>query len=174
MLENGKYRGRPTSAALGLTKGGKEQIAVQFDLVDPAGESIAWYGYFTEGTMERTIQSLRYCGWTGTDLSVFTEGQPLPEEVCREVELVVEQEEYEGKVRAKVQWVNGGGGLALKNALTLDQAQAFARRMQGVITAMDRQGSQTRANPAPASTTPLEELEKQAESGSVPRGDVPF
>lgn len=146
MLAPGKYRGRPVSAALGLTSKGNEQIAVTFELVDPPGERVTWYGFFTEKTTDRTIQSLRYCGWTGNDLSVFVDGQELPPGVDQEVDLVVEHNEYEGKVTARVAWVNSGGGMGLRNALSQDQAKSFAERMKRQIGALDK------INGRPAST----------------------
>ncbi len=78
MLNPGKYRARPIAAALGLTSKGTDQIAVTFELLDPAGERITWYGFFTEKTTDRTLESLRHCGWKGNDLSIFVEGEPLP------------------------------------------------------------------------------------------------
>lgn len=152
MLNPGKYRGRPVSAALGLTSTNKEQIAVTFELVDPPGERITWYGFFTEKTTDRTLQSLRHCGWHGTDLAVFCEEQ-LPAGFDQEVELDVQHEEYpanSGKFQARVAWVNGGGGLAVKNAMTRDQAKSFADRMQRTIVALDKEAGRTAAAARPA------------------------
>ena len=75
MLAAGNYRGRPVRAALGTSSKGTEQIAVEFELIEPAGERMTWYGFFTEATTDRTIESLRHCGWQGNDLSVFVEGE---------------------------------------------------------------------------------------------------
>jgi hypothetical protein len=138
MLNEGNYRGKPVRAALGLTSTGKEQIAVQFELVEPAGTRMTWYGFFTDAATERTVESLRHCGWRGDDLSEFAEGRPLPAGFDQEVELVVKHEEYQGKTNARIAFVNGGGGLAMKEALTADQATAFARRMKSKIGAFDR------------------------------------
>jgi hypothetical protein len=194
MLAPGKYRGRPVAAALGLASTGTEQIAVQFDLVDPPGERITWYGYFTDATTERTIESLRHCGWRdpNNDLSVFVAGEPLPVGFDQEVELVVQQEAYNGKTQTKVAFVNGGGGLALKNALDKGQAQSFAERMKRQIDALDRAAGrpsggsaaprqaprttgarQTQAAPPPQDGPPDELIDQQADSVST-RGDVPF
>jgi hypothetical protein len=167
-----------------------EQIAVQFELVEPAGERRTWYGFFTESTIENTVKSLRACGWNdpNNDLSVFTEGSPLPAGFGLEVELVIEQEEYLGKVRDRIRWVNGGGGLALKRALTKEQATAFAARLGRQISALDKlqgrpsAGSSPRpaARPAvsgvpviPLADVPEQVLEDQ--SGGAPDGDgLPF
>ena len=137
MLAPGNYRGRPVRAALGITSKGTEQIAVEFELIEPAGERMTWYGFFTEATTDRTIESLRHCGWQGVDLSVFIEGEQLPAGFDREVDLVVKHEEYEGKTRARIAWVNSGGGLAMKNVMDKVQGQTFAERMKRQIVALD-------------------------------------
>jgi hypothetical protein len=187
MLNEGNYRGKPIRAALGLTSTGKEQIGVQFDFVEPAGTRLTWYGFFTDAAMDRTIESLRHCGWKGDDLSVFAEGQPLPEGFDQEVELVVKHEEYQGKVSARIAFINGGGGLAMKEALSVDQASAFARRMKSKIGAFDLAAGRAPATqqglprplPRPASAAPpvpptdgppQELVDEQAGQ----QGDVPF
>ena len=171
LIAEARYRGRPVAAALGLTSKGREQIAVTFDFVDPAGTRLTWYGYFTDDTTERTIEALRACGWKGDDLSVFVEGQPVPEGFDQEVELVVKHETWEGKTSARIAFVNSGGGLALKNALTLDQAQSFAQRMRSRIGAFDRAAGRGSSSARPAARP-------AAARGSTPTaaggfGDVP-
>lgn len=154
MISEGKYRGRPVRAALGLAGTGTEQIAVQFEFVEPAGERLTWYGFFTPDTEARTLEALRHCGWRGDDLSVFVEGQPPPEGFDQEVELVVKHEVYQGKTNARIAFVNGGGGLALKNALTSDQAAAFAKRMRSRIVALDKAASRAPASNGGAAPRP--------------------
>lgn len=145
-IQDGTYRARAVGAALGETKGGKEQVAVEFELLTDdltPGQRITWFGYFTEKTTARTIESLRICGWTGSDLT------DLEGIGANEVELVVENEEWEGKTRAKVQWVNkAGGGLSLAAPLSADKAKAFAARMKGAVLAFDQAAGQPR-KPAP-------------------------
>jgi hypothetical protein len=185
MLNEGTYRGRPARAALGLASTGIEQIAVMFDFVEPAGTRLTWYGFFTEATTERTIEALRHCGWRGDDLSVFAEGQPLPEGFDQEVELVVKHETYQGKTNARIAFINSGGGLAMKNALTVDQATAFAKRMKTKIGAYDRAAGRAAAPagqlprpaarpvsrgavPATADEVPLDVLDRQAAGEDIP------
>ena len=136
MIPAGKYIGTPVSAALGLTSTGKEQIAIQFELLDPVGERLTWYGFFTDAAFERTIESLRACGWTGSALDEFA-GEKLPAGVDHQVELVVQHEEYQGKTQVRIAFVNSiGAGLALKSAMDATQARAFAAKMKGRIAAL--------------------------------------
>jgi hypothetical protein len=146
MIESGTYEARPVTAALGMTKGDKPCVGVEFELVE-TGSHITWYGYFTDKTQERTIESLRFCGWTGTDLDNLSE---IGTKEKLTVQLVIEQEEYEGKVRAKVQWVNRGGGLQLNKPLAGTEARAFAARMKGAVLAYDQQKGSTKQATAPS------------------------
>jgi hypothetical protein len=183
MLDAGTYRAKAAEAALGETETGKEQIAVRFDLLDLEGQSITWFGYFTEKTTESTIKALRTAGWKGSDLMDLSD--LCNPETTPEVHLVVEHESYtnpqtgQTKVQAKVRWVNGSGGLALKKALDPNKAKAFAARMKAQVAAYDRSAGTPapKAKPQqrrPADGPPMEHLEQQ--SGGAPGGedDIPF
>lgn len=135
MIPPGRYKARAIEGALGETSGGKEQVAVLFEIVegDYQGQQMTWYGYFhgadsskAQKNAKRTLESLRHCGWKGDDLT------DLSGLGANEVQIVVEQEEYEGKIRTKIAWVNKCGGLALNTPLTGDKAKAFAARMKGL------------------------------------------
>jgi hypothetical protein len=95
MLSPGYYRARAVEYALGKTQNGTRQVAVRFEVLDeqgaPGGERVTWYGYFTEKTAERTLESLQYCGWEGDDVTDLTGIER------NEVQIVVEHEEYEGE-----------------------------------------------------------------------------
>lgn len=153
MIEQGKYRGRAREWALGVAGTGTKQIGVVFDLIDKPGEAITWYGYFTDKAFDRTIESMRHCGWEGVDLS------DLAGMDRNEVILVVEHEpetdesgtplnDENGnpRMRARVRWVNSQGGLAMANALEGNDLAAFAAQMRGRIAALDPR--QARAKPA--------------------------
>lgn len=168
MLPIGKYHGKPIEAVLGYTGGGSEQIAVTFELIDPPGQVIVWYGYFSDKTWERTIESLRACGWVGTDFEEFCYGQPLPLGFDKTVELVIDHEPDQNNVlRAKVRWVNSVRGPAVKRVLDSNQARQFAARMRGNIIAWDR-ANETPQGP-PAGNPPAPEL-----SESVSDDEIPF
>jgi hypothetical protein len=160
MLQAGKYRAIPVEAALGMTKTGKEQIAILFETLDPPGEKITWYGFFTDETYKRTIESLRACGWTGTNLDDFW-GMRLPAEVCKEVQIVVEEDEMpynDGRPRMKVRWVNSGGGLAMKDKLDEGHAKTFAAQMRGKIVALGLPQPSQMNKPAAVAASPAAEV----------------
>lgn len=143
-----RYTAKAKAWGLGETDKGTEEIAVEFEILTEGAhvERITWHGYFSDKTWERTVESLRYMGWEGNDLA-DVQGLDM-----NEVELVVEDEEYQGKVYAKVRWVNRMGGLAIKAPLTGDKAKAFAASMRDKIKALD--ASAPKAKPAAKKTAP--------------------
>ena len=132
MIDAGKYKARAAKGELSESGTKKTPcIAVEFQLLD-TGEFIWWYGYLTEKTETRTLESLQHAGFAGADIAGDLMAQGLG---SRDVELVIEHETYEGKTRARVQWVNsadGGGGSAMPD----DKKAAFAARMRGKLLAM--------------------------------------
>lgn len=147
-IADGTYRAQALQGALAKTKTGKEQVGVLFQLMDEEGNpthTITWFGYFTEKTLERTIESLRLCGWHGDDVSNL-EGL-----TDNEVDLVIKQEEYEGTRTPRVRWVNarGSGGLALQSPLEPAEAKSFAQSLRGQILALG-QGKPRKTNNKPS------------------------
>jgi hypothetical protein len=146
MIANGVYRARAIQGALGQASTGKDQVAVEFELLTEGmeGQHITWFGYFTDPTWERTVESLRTCGWQGDDLSDLT-GLG-----SSEVDLVIEQEEYDGKIYARVKWINKPGGMSLKAPMSPERAKQFASEMKGRILSLKKNGA---AKPAAKSAT---------------------
>lgn len=149
-IGDGIYRARAVAGQLGETSTGKEQVAVEFELMDSEGvigPRITWFGYFTEKTTESTFRALRTCGWMGDDLS------NLQGIETNEVSLVIQNETWEGKTRPKVQWVNapGGNGMGLKAPLAPDRAKSFAAKMRAAVRAFDVQTGNGKRPPAPKS-----------------------
>jgi hypothetical protein len=156
-FEIGKHPARAVAGALGMTGKNTEQVGVEFVFTDGPniGKHITWYGYFSEKTLDRTIESLRYAGWKGTDFSDLSD---LSAEDTPVVQLVLENEDTEEGPRVKVRWVNRGssGGVAIKDKMDEGSAKSFAERMKAHVLAYDAQkGTPTRAAPAkPAARVP--------------------
>lgn len=178
MLDNGTYRGRAVNASLGKSDNGNMQIAVLCDFTEVPNTQYTWYGFFTEKTYARTLEALEYFGWTGDDLAVFdpayVEQHGLSGLDTNEVALVVEQEEYDGKTRAKIQWVNRlGGTLTVKNVVTGTEARSFADTMRGEI--LKRRQAAGAAAPAdtPAGKFPWEEKGAAAPAKAAKKKGAP-
>jgi hypothetical protein len=150
MIQPGTHRARALSGGLGYTSGGKEQVGIDFQIVagEHEGEHISWWGYFTDKTVDKTIEALRTCGWEGDDLCDLTGIE------INEVDLVVQFKEYTdkktGEVRdgVEVRWINRASGLQMRDKMDSGQAAAFAAKMRGRVVAL-RSGNGKAAAPAP-------------------------
>jgi hypothetical protein len=148
MLDEGRYKARGVMAALGYTSAGKEQVAVLLKTAE--GDEITWYGYFTEKTTERTLESLRALGWESDDI------WDLSSIDKNEVTIVVEHEaDQDGELRAKVRWINSGGALAMKETMSDADARAFGAKIKGAVIAHRQKtsGSSAPAQSKPAART---------------------
>lgn len=125
----------PTYVQFGESSKGTSQAVVNFEILDGecAGRRIVWFGYFSEKTVTRTVESLRYCGFKGDDLAAL-----LTQTLDQEVQLVIQHEDYQGTTSAKVAWVNraGGGGFKLKEPMQKAGLQRFAAMMKNSVKAI--------------------------------------
>lgn len=140
----GRFRARALEGAWGHSQNGTEQVAVMFHVLDTDAR-LTWYGFLTEKTSERTMNSLLACGVT--DLETL-EGLNSDE-----VEVVVEHEEYNGKTRAKIQWVNrlGSGGVAMKNKAEGSALKSMLAKHKGNFLKLKKeQGVEQKAPSGPA------------------------
>lgn len=136
MLPTGTYKAVATEnpddgsyVRFGETSKGKTEATVMFEVIEGVhtGQRITWRAYFaTEKNAKRTIEGLRQCGFTGDDLAAAT-SQTLD----KPVDIVVAHEEYNGRVSAKVQWVNapGSGG---PTTMEPDKLASFAKSMRAI------------------------------------------
>jgi len=165
-LRDGQWevRGKVVKSLLGITGTGKQQLAVTFEYQDENGARgyVTSYHFFTDAALPWTVEALRALGWDPeeNDWNVLTLDD-TPVLRGREASLVLEEEEYEGKVRTKVRFVNALGGAGVER-LAPDAAKAFAsdlrrRLMQAApprAGAAKRGASPAAAGPRPAATTP--------------------
>lgn len=149
----GTYKARAKEWGLGHAGTGAEQVAVLFEFTqgELAGRCITWYGYFSDATVERTLDSLRHCGWDGHDF-VNLDGLDR-----NEVDLVIDEEEgQDGKVYDRVKWVNRPARLALRTQMNHQEATSFAQRMKGkALQHAQKYGKQ------PAATTSDRQQQRQ-------------
>lgn len=154
-------------AQFGESKEGTKQVVVAFEILDgpEAGRRISWFGYFGPKSMDRTIESLRLVGFTGDDLATLPTQQ-----INQKVSITVEHSEWDGKVRAKVAWVNrpGGGGVKLEKPLAENDLRMFAASLRNRVKskpAVAGEKVEPGATPQPSSTPA---------PASPPVDDVPF
>lgn len=151
--ENTTIAARAASWDLDTTGTGSTRVRVLFALLgEYKGRHLTYDGYFTDGTLARTVESLRYMGWEGADLDKL-EGLDK-----NEVQLLIGTEEYEGKWRNRVRFVNRAASLHLTNPLDPAAKVAFAQSMKGRILALEqgkpKNGPPTKAAPKPTPGAP--------------------
>ncbi len=174
MLPIGTYPAFAIEGGLADSSEGNPQAAVCLEIADGdhKGQQITWYGSFSknkgEGTktpLERTIDSLRTCGWAGDDLS------DLSSISGAEVSIVIEHDEWKGETKAKVKWINRKGGLAVKTPMSAEKAKAFAAKMRGDVIAATRATGTPAPKPAASTKKP-----GRPDTDPPPLGDddIPF
>lgn len=158
-------------AQFGETKAGAPQVAITFAILDGphAGRRAPWFGSFSADAIKRTIESLRYCGFKGEELADL-----LTQKINQEVSITVEHNEWQGKVTAKVAWVNaaGGGGLKLAKPLAKDALRLFSAKMRMHVKGVAEVN-------APAATAPTAALQAatpppEPAAAAEDRGDDPW
>lgn len=163
-LTNGTYRARAIEAHLGESSRGTPQIVLVFRVEGGAadGDHITAYLYFSDAAAKRSMESLRACGWQGTDI------EDLSTVGSRDCEIVLAYEEYEGRERLKVQWINEIGRVATVAEMKPDARRAFAAKMRALAVTV----------PAKAGSTPPAERQappprQPAQEPSI-EDDLPF
>jgi hypothetical protein len=168
------YRGKAKEWTMSEASTGKPMLVVLFDVLTEGADvnALTWRGFFTEATMDRTIEAMRYMGFEGDDLSDITGLDRL------EVDLVVEDEEYtdeatgEVKTSAKVQWVNKPRALSVKTVLEGDKLKSFAAEMKAAFRKVDAAAG--KRTPAPAAKRAPPTGPQGAEPPPLSDADIPF
>lgn len=127
------YTAQASDGFLAYIKQGSEQVVrVKFRIIGgPCNDqSVEWTGFFGDSSFERTIQSLRYCGWQGNDVSDLTGIDR------NEVEIVVENYTHKDKTYARVKYVNRiGGGARMPTDDARDFADSIMERIEALTPA---------------------------------------
>lgn len=113
------------SVSFGTSDGQSEQIAVRLRVSDKdphrevVGMSILWFGNFlNQQAMDISARALQAMGWDGVSPIGTEVGHLAGLGGDNEVEIVVRHEEYNGKISAKVKFVNViAGAFAFKKPL---------------------------------------------------------
>jgi hypothetical protein len=163
-------------AQFGETSTGNPQVAVQFAILDgpQQGRRVTWFGFFTEKTIKRTIESLRLCGLKGDNLEAL-----LTQKLNQEVSITVGHNTWDNKTTARVEWVNapGGGGLKLEKPMNKDQLRMFSAKMKNHTRQVQEVAGQQVDAPAPAAGPPADAPDEPPQdwaSNSPPPMDEPL
>ena len=151
-------------AQWGRTAKGTHQLLVMFEILDEPyqGTRLAWFGYFTQASWNRTLESLRHCGFQGDDLATINR-QTLDRVVSVKVEHETSQKT--GRTFARVGFVNAAGGVQLASPMQDHEVREFAAMMRAKIANTQETRPARPQSPPPAQGHP---------SGYGPDDDIPF
>ena len=149
----GRYTATAKTVDLGQSaEKGTPYVSILFE--NEQGEDLTAFLYLSDAALERTVRTLREVFGFNDDFGTVKE-----QVTGKRASIVVEAEEYEGKSRMKVKWINtvgGSSGKPLENAGSLlAQLSARAKRIPAAAPAATRTAAPAArqvpsAKPAPA------------------------
>lgn len=154
-------------------------IQVNFTVVDDveeSGKEIAWFGYLSDKAIERTIDTLVQCFGFDGDLNSLHAGKSSFDGMRARISC--EAEEYEGKRRVKVKWLNPVD-YERPPSISDDEAKMLIAGLgKKVAQAAVKSRTERAANAAPMAKAAAKPTPKPAkETAPVvagPEDDVPF
>ncbi len=152
MIPIGKYKAQVVACSYGISPNkGTPYVQLVFSVLEDAeleGDRVDWFGWLSQpvdssdeqlaksaAQAERVAKSLVTCGYGGDDPEDFASGDAGL--VPSIVQIDVQHEEFQGKTKAKVAWINAVGQpladdkkaslrAAMKNAFGAARAEAGA------------------------------------------------
>lgn len=146
MIAAGKYS-KPliTAVNFGETSNGNDVVTIAFDI---EGETVYYNGFLTEKAAEYALEALRNAGLEGDDIlqaeKSVDEGGLVG---ARPFQVVVVHDEYEGKTRAVVRFINSE--LRGFEPMKEDRKKAVRERMRAKLAASAKKTQDSEA-PFPA------------------------
>ena len=140
MLLAGNYIARARHWKYGRSSKGTDFVELTFH-VAAESEYIKAYLYLSEAAWPRSCESLKACGWDGADFG------DLAGMGSQDVEIVVAEEEYDGKISYKVKWINPIGGAGAPELDDKDRRTLIAK-MNARIKSMQGHSAKPKAKPA--------------------------
>ena len=139
MVRQGYYKARAVRiddgygnevwARWGKASTGTQQVGMMFEIIDGnyQGTRLPWYGSFTEKSWERTVESLKHCGFQGDNLTKLNE-QTLDREVSIKVDHRVN--DFGEVVNARVAFVNATASVGFNDPMSSDELRDFAAKIR--------------------------------------------
>lgn len=160
LIPEGSYTARAVGEVqYGVTKSGGDFVRLALSVQTGEGpRTMSRDLYFTDKTAERSIESLRHCGWTGNDLNTLAIGVDGLGDV--DASVTVEHEDYtpegetEPRTVAKIAWINAAGGAKVLAPMSDGQRQAFGQRFKGLAMKIKPTAAPAGAKPAAPAQRP--------------------
>ena len=156
----GVFQAKCCEWALIETKSGAPQVYLVLE--KPDGSRLpAYYGSLSEAALPYTLKALRNCGWAGSDIMELDHASCGMDKNI--VEAVVMHEEYDGKTRAKVKWLNIPGAI-MATPLSADKKAAFAQQLKANILRLEMDKPKA----------PTQQRQTEPPPGHPANVDIPF
>jgi len=141
LVQEGRHTVKPVEWGLTKTSSGKPNVFITFT------NGLTWFGSLNEGkAREFTIRSLVNCGFRSDNLKALD--MPNALDTNSDVSIVVAHEEYNGKTRARVQWVNKMGSLKASKEETAEMLNGLDLRGDFMVEMQD-QGVEMKKHTSP-------------------------
>lgn len=182
MIDEGTYIAQPRDWKFCESKGGTEQFAVSLEIVEgpKKGTRMTWAGSFASAASEELVyKAMRSMGFSGQ----MTDAGEVTLDKEKSVSIVVEHEDYEGKTRARVRYINDlGGGLGgfkaispVKNSRLRERFAVLGSRFESEYGAPPISSAPPkRKDPAPASAGSEDFPNDNFDTPVADDDDIPF
>jgi hypothetical protein len=167
MFDVGRHEVQVLSTALSISqKSGAQQIVVQFE--NDQQDTITAYLSCSDAAWQYTEEKLRAIGWNPVDHGYRFEELNQEPSPCagNQCQITIQQEEYEGRKRLKVGFINPPGGLPVER-MEQAEAQAFAAQLRARLLGQPQAATST------TSKRPTVPPKRSAQSTDAD-GDIPF
>lgn len=130
LLDEGEWPVMAVTHKIGFAGTNNEQIGVRCKFTEGPhkNKTLVWYGSFSDRALDITIRGLRALGMKGDDLRDLSGMYTDPGAAIG----VVQHDEYQGKKRARIAFINGGD-VVMKQEMNAQELSAFAQRMRGAF-----------------------------------------
>lgn len=160
ILDPGTYKAKIADYGMSKTQSGKPQAFIVFDV---NGTNISWFGLLDpkssdgvkKAPLEISVKTLLDCGFSGDTIEVMAAGKSSNcLEIGKEMDLVIEDDLYNGEVKSRIKWVNVPGFIPGGARMTYEDASASVQ--SGALRAeLMRQRKQLAGGGTPVPKSPL-------------------
>lgn len=159
----------PIYGWLGENKNGTKFIRVPVQITEgsESGKTITWYGYLTEKSRDKTVEALDHAFGTEWNWqNINFEG--------KKVEVVVEQDEYNGKISYKAKYLNNPDAVR-NDEQSIEEAKIASARIAAELAIelprLAELATELLRNSKPTANTPSKKASKIAEPDD---DEIPF
>jgi hypothetical protein len=114
IVKPGKYVAKVVDYGIPEIQPGKIAcVALTFEFKDDTSlRQLTWFGYLSDAAIGIAIKGMITAGLKSNDLLTLLGPEAFHD---KEVQITVENEEYDGKTRARIKWINEISGSKWKN-----------------------------------------------------------